>query len=157
MVEPFFEPDQQRLGVVRRVLVGALGLVALLLLTATVAIPLMRKAEREERLQAEITAVQKEAASVSALRKQESLGRCGAALDCGDMSPLFLHRRQGESGSEFKRSRTNQARSKSGVVPPQSKVFSSRAWKGAVTPVSSAHNEWKTHTSKVVRTHRSSK
>src|SRR5438477_5392301 len=26
--------------------------------------------------------------------------RCGAALDCGDMSPLFLHGRQGEGGSE---------------------------------------------------------
>src|SRR5438874_12694147 len=33
------------------------------------------------------------------------LGRCGAALDCGDMSPLFLHRTQAESRSEFKRSR----------------------------------------------------
>src|SRR5205823_7107400 len=30
---------------------------------------------------------------------------CGTTLDCGDMAPLFLHRRQGESGDEFKRSR----------------------------------------------------
>jgi len=29
----------------------------------------------------------------------------GAALDCGDMSPLLLHGRQGESGSEFNSSR----------------------------------------------------
>src|SRR5438128_8556871 len=26
--------------------------------------------------------------------------RCGAALDCGDMSPLFLHASQGDGGSE---------------------------------------------------------
>ena len=35
--------------------------------------------------------------------------RCGAALDCGDRSPLFLRRRHGESGSEFKRSRDQPA------------------------------------------------
>src|SRR5204862_5635649 len=33
----------------------------------------------------------------------------------------------------------------------------SRAWKGAVTPVSSAQNGGKTHISEVVRTHRSSR
>ena len=50
----------------------------------------------------------------------------------------------------------SQARNKSGVVPPQSKVFSSRAWKGAATPVGIAHNEGKTDASGVVRVHRSS-
>jgi general secretion pathway protein L len=79
------KPTLQRLNLV-------LGLLALLLLTAILAIPLMRKAEREERLQAEITAVQKEAASVSALRKQldELTQQAGFLVEAKMNAPVVI-------------------------------------------------------------------
>ncbi len=57
------KPTLQRLNL-------ALAGFACLLLIATLALPLWRKAELEEQLQAEIATVQKEAQSVSTLRKQ---------------------------------------------------------------------------------------
>jgi general secretion pathway protein L len=80
------KPTLQRLNLV-------LGLVALLLLTATVAIPLIRKAKRAEHLQAEITAVQKEAASVSALRKQldELTQQASFLVEAKMKAPVVIH------------------------------------------------------------------
>jgi general secretion pathway protein L len=79
------KPTLQRLNLV-------LGLLALLLLTAILAIPLMRKAEQEEHLQAEITAVQKEATSVSALRKQldELTQQAGFLVEAKVNAPVVI-------------------------------------------------------------------
>jgi len=70
--------------------------------------------------------------------------RGGSLLDCGDMSPLFLHGSQGESGSEFKG-----IRGQTGVKQKRRRAAALQTLSRHLNPVRSVYSHWQPETAKV--------